>query len=112
MDNQEILALYETVADITDRMLAAARTGDWEQLAELESHCSNQVEMIKQHEEPRPVLSAVARERKVKIIKKILDDDRQIRDITEPWMAQLSAMIKSTGTERKLSQAYGANQTG
>ena len=112
MDNQEILALYETVADITDQMLAAARTGDWEQLAALESRCSSQVEIIKMNEEPRPVLSAVARERKVKIIKKILEDDRQIRDITEPWMAQLSAMINSAGTERKLSQAYGANQTG
>ncbi|HYC42133.1 MAG TPA: flagellar protein FliT [Noviherbaspirillum sp.] len=112
MDNQEILSLYEAVADITDKMLAAARLGDWEQLAELESRCSNQVEIIKRNEEPRPVLSPVARERKVRIIKKILDDDRQIRDITEPWMAQLSAMINSTGTERKLSQAYGATQTG
>ena len=50
MNNQEILALYETVADITDRMLAAARMGDWEQLAELESRCSSQVEIIKRNE--------------------------------------------------------------
>jgi flagellar protein FliT len=112
MDNQEILALYETVADITDQMLAAARTGDWEQLATLESRCSSQVEIIKMNEEPNRTLSPVARERKVKIIKKILDDDRQIRDITEPWMAQLSAMLNSASTERKLSQAYGANQSG
>lgn len=112
MNNQEILALYETVADITDQMLAAARTGNWEQLAELESRCSSQVEIIKKNEEPRQALSPVARERKVKIIKKILEDDRQIRDITEPWMAQLSAMMNSAGTERKLSQAYGASQTG
>lgn len=112
MDNQEILSLYEAVADITDKMLAAARSGDWEQLAALESHCSSQVEIIKQNDQQRPPLTATARERKVKIIKKILDDDRQIRDITEPWMAQLTAMINSTGTERKLSQAYGANQSG
>ena len=112
MDNQEIISLYEAVADITDKMLAAARVGDWEQLAALESHCSSQVEIIKQNDQQRPPLTATARERKVKIIKKILDDDRQIRDITEPWMAQLSAMINSTGTERKLSKAYGANQTG
>ncbi len=112
MDNQEILSLYETIASITDQMLAAARTGDWEQLAELESRCSSQVEIIKNNEEPRQTLSPLARERKTKIIKKILEDDRQIRDITEPWMAQLSALMKSAGTERKLVQAYGANQTG
>jgi flagellar protein FliT len=112
MDNQEILSLYETVAEITDQMLAAARTGNWEQLAALESRCSSQVEILKQNDQVRQPLTPVAREKKTRIIKKILDDDRQIRDITEPWMAQLSAMMNSAGTERKLSQAYGANQTG
>lgn len=112
MDNQEIISLYEAVADITDKMLAAARTGDWEQLAALETRCSSQVEFIKQNDKPRLPLSPLAREQKTRIIKKILDDDRQIRDITEPWMARLSAMINSAGTERKLSQAYGATQTG
>lgn len=112
MDNQEVIALYETVAHITDQMLAAARLGDWERLAALESRCSSQVEMLKKSEEPRQPLSPLAREQKSKIIKKILDDDRQIRDITEPWMARLSALMKNAGTERPLTQAYGANQTG
>lgn len=112
MDTQEILSLYENVAEITDQMLSAARTGDWERLAALESHCSSQVEILKQNDKSRQPLTPLAREKKTRIIKKILDDDRQIRDITEPWMAQLSAMINSVGTERKLSQAYGANQSG
>lgn len=111
MDNQEIIAVYETVADITDKMLAAARTGDWEQLAELESRCSSQVEIIKRNDAPRQPLSDMARERKTRIIKKILEDDRQIRAITEPWMTRLSAMMNSAGTERKLSKAYGTSQT-
>lgn len=112
MDNQEILAVYETIAEITDQMVAAARTGDWELLAALESRCSNQVDIIRKNEDPPEALSDLARERKVNIIKKILADDREIRAITEPWMARLAALIDSTGTERKLSQAYGANQTG
>jgi flagellar protein FliT len=112
MDNQEILSLYETVADITDQMLAAARTGDWEQLAALESRCSSHVAVIRDNDQPRQPLSAAARAKKTLIIKKILDDDRQIRNITEPWMAQLSALMKNTGTERKLLQAYGTSQTG
>lgn len=112
MDSSEVIALYEAVADITDKMLAAARDGNWEQLALLESHCSNKVEIIRKSETPRQTLSPVAREHKVRIIKKILDDDRQIRNITEPWMAQLSALINSSGAEPKRSQAYGATQTG
>jgi len=110
MDNQDIISLYETVADITDQMLAAAKTGNWEHLAELESRCSSQVEIIKMNDQPREPLTPSAREQKSRIIKKILEDDRQIRDITEPWMARLSALMRSTGTERKLAQAYGANQ--
>lgn len=112
MDSQQILAVYETIADITDQMVAAARTGDWEQLAALESRCSSQVDIIRKNEEPKQVLSDLARERKVTIIKKILADDREIRSITEPWMTRLAALMNSTGTERKLSQAYGSSQTG
>jgi flagellar protein FliT len=112
MDNQEILDIYEAVAVITDQMLVAARTGNWDQLVALESRCSSHVQIIKQNAAPREALSPIAHERKTKIIKKILQDDREIRNITEPWMAQLSAMINSTGAERKLSQAYGAHNTG
>lgn len=111
MDNQEIISLYESVADITDQMLVAARSGNWEQLAALESKCSSQVEIIKRNDAPREPLTPTAREHKTRIIKKILEDDRQIRDITEPWMARLSKLMNSAGVERKLVQAYGVNQT-
>jgi flagellar protein FliT len=111
MNSQEVISLYESVADITEQMLAAARTGDWELLVELETRCSSQVEIIKSTE-PRVALTGVVRDRKVKIIRKILEDDREIRNITEPWMAQLSTLMNSAGTERKLARAYGANQSG
>lgn len=112
MDSKEILAVYETIAEITDQMVTAARTGDWELLAALESRCSSQVDIIRKNEEPPEALSDLARERKASIIKKILADDREIRSITEPWMTRLATLIDSAGTERKLSKAYGASQTG
>lgn len=111
MNSQEVISLYETISDITGQMLAAARTGDWERLTELESRCTGHVDALKR-EEPHMALPNIERERKVRIIKKILENDREIRTITEPWMAQLSALINSSGTERKLSKAYGANQSG
>lgn len=109
MNNQEIIILYETVATITDQMLAAARAGDWEKLAVLESRCADHVNILKTGEPPLPLTGAV-RARKVEIIKKILADDRAIRDLAEPWMAKLSLLINSSGTERKLNNTYGANQ--
>lgn len=112
MDNQEIIAIYETVADITDQMLVAARDGNWEQLAALETRCSSQVEILKRNDQPREPLTPHAREVKTRILKKILEDDRQIRNITEPWMSRLSALMSSSGNERKLAQAYGATPGG
>lgn len=111
MNSHEVISLYETVAVITNQMLTAARNGDWDQLAALESRCASHVEILRKSEPPAP-LTGVVREKKVKIIKKILADDREIRNLTEPWMAQLSQIINSTGNERKLSQAYGATHSG
>lgn len=111
MNSEEVISLYEKVAVITHQMVAAAREYDWDQLAALESQCANHVATLKGNEHMTP-LTGMVRERKVKIIQKILADDREIRSITEPWMEHLSGLIKSTGTERKLSQAYGANQSG
>lgn len=111
MNEQEVIYLYENVATITDQMLAAARVGDWEKLAALESRCADQVNILKTGEAPVP-LTGTSRERKVEIIKKILADDKEIRNITEPWMNKLSMLINSTGTERKLHSAYGANHSG
>ena len=106
MNSQEVLSLYESVADMTDKMLAAARKRDWEEMVVLESRVASHVETLKSGEPPA-ALTGEKRLRKVQIIQKILADDRQIRDITEPWMAELARLMKSSQTERKLTMAYG-----
>ena len=111
MDSQEVIALYETVAVITNQMLTAARIGDWEEVALLESRCAKHVDSLKR-DEPPPKLTGDIRVRKVQMITKILADDREIRAIAEPWMENLSRLINSTSAERKLSKAYGSTQNG
>jgi flagellar protein FliT len=109
MNSEQILSLYEAIAVITDNMLAAARNGDWEQFTDLESRCAGHVALLKQ-DQPPSLPAGELLDRKIGIIRKILADDREIRSITEPWMERLSAIINSAGTERKLSQAYGATR--
>jgi len=111
MNSEEIILVYESVADITEQMLAAARNSDWEHLAALESRCAGHVRTLEKSE-PRSALTGMMRERKITIIQKILADDREIRNITEPWMAQLTSLMNNTHTERKLYMAYGRNQAG
>jgi flagellar protein FliT len=105
MTGQEVLSTYEEMVELTGQMLAAASAGDWDHLVELEAHCHAHVQRLKQAEPPE-ALNASGRQKKVEIIKRILEDDRKIRDLTTPWMAQLAALINNTGAQRRLAHAY------
>lgn len=111
MDGAEVISLYESIADLTDQMLAAARKEDWTLLTKLEADCAHVVDFLKRNE-LEVVLSDVRRDRKIEILKKILEDDRDIRKLTEPGLQKLSSLIQSTSTERKLANTYGMNQRG
>jgi len=106
MEADDIIGLYETVAEITNKMLAAARQGDWDRLAELESSCASQVDLIR-NEEPRTPLKGAVRERKVALVKQVLEDDRQIRLITEPWFEQLAEIINTADRKPAAAGAHG-----
>jgi flagellar protein FliT len=106
MNSEDILTVYESVADLTGQMLDAAGSNDWERLVALEIECSTQVGNLRIGEASH-ILSGPARKRKVELIKKVLADDRRIRDLTTPWMAHLSKLISSNGTQRRLANAYG-----
>lgn len=106
-NSNEVIALYEAMSGLTEQMLAAARCGDWDRMAMLESVCAAHTATLRQ-QEAAVALSGSSRVKKVEIIKKLLSDDRQIRELTTPWMTQLSALINNTGTERRLANTYGA----
>jgi flagellar protein FliT len=122
MNRDQAIALYESVADITSKMLAAARNSDWEGLGTLESDCASQVRMLKSVESAATAenaekgvlltdLTDATRLRKRTLIEQILADDREIRHLTESWMAQLSNLLNRGRVERQLLTAYGGHQT-
>jgi flagellar protein FliT len=106
MNSEQVISLYESMSELTGKMLVAAKSRDWENLVELEHHCASHVQSLKAGESVA-ALSGEKRARKVAIIHQILAHDREIREITEPWMAQLSDLINNTGSQRRLSAAYG-----
>ena len=105
MTNQQVLATYETMRALTARMLVAASNAEWDELEILERQISDHAQRLKNNED-QVVLESAGRLRKVVLIKQMLEDDRKIRDLTMPWMAQLSRLINSTTTERRLANAY------
>ena len=107
MNDDEVISMYESVCELTGKMLVAAQSGNWDDLVELESRCASRVQVLRDGE-AMTRLTGERRSRKVAIIHTILAHDRAIRDLTSPWMAKLGAMMQSTGVERKLANAYGA----
>lgn len=106
MTSHEVLSVYEAMAGITEQMVQAATDADWERLGALEQQCSDHVRRLQQSEAPL-ALAGAQRARKVEAIRKMLDDDRKIRDLTMPWMAKLSTLISSAGAGRRVARAYG-----
>ena len=96
---------YEFISSIMGQMRVAAAQGEWDHLVELEGQCSQRVETMKAQDTAARI-DENARLRKVELIRKILDDDKEIRNHTEPWMAQLQRIIQSAGQERRLQQTY------
>ena len=107
MTSQQILSAYAAMAELTDQMVAAAGNSDWDGLVLLEGRCAAHVQALRE-QEPAAPMQGEERERKIELIRRMLSADRQIRDLTMPWMAQLSKLINATGTERRVVNAYGS----
>lgn len=90
MTSNEVLAMYENIAALSSRMAVAAREGDWDGLARLETQCVLQSSAAKSGVPP---LQGAERKRKIDLLKQIMANDRAVRDITEPWMGQLDRAL-------------------
>jgi len=100
-----VIENYEYLSSLTAQMREAAVLNKWDHLVELEKQCSQRVASMKAQDANSP-LDENTRLRKVALIRKILADDAEIRNCTEPWMAQLKRIIKSVGQERRLLETY------
>lgn len=91
MTSADVISTYEYIARLTSEMVIAARTSNWDALTHLEDECAYQSSLIEQS--PTPALTGASRVRKFDLLKQILANDRAIREITEPWMAQMDSMM-------------------
>jgi flagellar protein FliT len=89
MTSTEVLSMYENIAGLTNQMAAAARMGDWDGLSKLEGQCASEA---RNAATGVPALSGAPRLRKIDLLKQILANDREIRDVTDPWMNKVPGM--------------------
>lgn len=106
MTSAEMIETYEDILCVTAQMLDAARSANWDLLVAREQECRQLVDSLIKVGENKHVLQPQEHKRKVEIIRKVLADDAEIRNLTEPWMQRLQHLMTSVGRERKLHAAY------
>lgn len=107
MSNIQTIANYEMLSTLTGQMRDAAEHGEWDKLVSVEQQCRQQVATMKPVDAVA-TLDESARQRKIQLIKKILEDDAEIRNHTETWMDQMQRIMQSSRQEQRLQQAYGS----
>jgi flagellar protein FliT len=108
MTSHEMLATYESLSELTGTMLSAAREGEWDRLAALEQHCRGYVGSLMQAA-PVPLNENEQRAR-IAIIRTILQNDAEIRALTEPRLHELQRRLQRTRTGQRGVEAYGAQR--
>ena len=80
MTSNEVLSMYENLAGLTAKMAGAAKAGDFEGLARLETQVTIQAAASATGV---PALDGAPRMRKIDLLKQIMANDRAIREVTE-----------------------------
>jgi flagellar protein FliT len=101
-----IVACYESMSHVTGKMLAAARESDWDSVVLAGKECSLIIDELKQLGDLAPRDSQL-RQRKREIIRKVLADDAEIRNLAQPWLCKLEGYLKSAGPSKKPGNSYG-----
>lgn len=104
---KQIVERYVRMADASQRMLCAAREGDWDKVCEVEQECTRLIVELSQVGDLAPTDPGLRRQ-KLALMKRVLADDAEIRVLSQPWLRKLDALMRSPETAARLDRAYGA----
>lgn len=88
----DTLAGYDAVATRCERMLEAARRGEWPKVADIESDARRLIGELRERS-TRTRLDPTARRHKFRILRDILLIDAQIRHLADPRQQRIDRML-------------------
>jgi flagellar protein FliT len=83
--SQQLIDYYKAIETSSQQMLAAAKTADWEQVARHEGVCAVLIEQLRGLASTQQ-LEPAAKVEKTRIMQRILQNDAEIRYLTEPMV--------------------------
>ena len=102
------IEIYEQMCALSARMVEAARANDWDQLVGLEQSVAVLRNTLIGLEGDDPELSAADAETKAGLIRRVLEDDAEVRRHTEPWMEHVRKYLGDSTRRREVQSAYAA----
>lgn len=105
-DPARIRTVYEQLAEASAEALRHSRERNWEAFAALRER---EAAILAQLDAAGPLQAQAGPERAriEALITQILDNQRQAQALLAPWREEVAAQLRSTGSSRKLAQAYG-----
>jgi len=100
----ELIAIYQSLLGITQKMLAHAKHEEWDEIAPLENQRAKLIENLKTIEgaSPSPETASLT----VDLIRQILSTDEETRALCSDWMGELRSILDSIDAKKKINKAY------
>jgi len=89
--DSNLLSYYEAIEQASADMLAAARSGNWDEVVKLEGACVLLIAQLK-HAARNADLASEEAQLKFRIMQSILVNDAEIRTLAEPWLEDLDRL--------------------
>ena len=87
-----LLNYYQAIERASQDMLDAARHGNWDEVLKLEGACALLISQLKHNAAASPLGQDEA-QFKSRIMQRILVNDAEIRQLAEPWLDDLDALL-------------------
>jgi flagellar protein FliT len=81
-----LIDYYKAIESSSVQMLEAAKVEDWDGVVRYEGACAVLIEQLR-HRARTEELDATSRVEKARIMRRILQNDAQIRYLAEPWLS-------------------------
>lgn len=92
MAPQTLLDYYKAIESASRQMLEAAQVEDWDQVVRLEGACAVLIEQLRAKSRSQN-LAPKERGEKQRLMLSILRHDAEIRNLAEPWLADIDHML-------------------
>lgn len=88
-----LIDYYKAIEDSSAKMRDAAKIEDWDEVARFEGACAVLIEQLR-HQSRSEDLLPEQRAEKTRIMQRILQNDAQIRYLTEPWLSHVEQRLE------------------